>query len=169
MIRGGTGQHETPAVRRSLAAQLAAPVRQFLSTEAGSAGLLLAATALALAWANSPWSQSYVSLWSATGSISVADWELSMDLAHWVNDALMALFFFVVGLEVRHEFSVGALTTPRRAAIPMVAAVGGLVVPALMYLLLSPNDANGAWGVVIGTDTAFMLGALAVVGPRLAT
>jgi Na+/H+ antiporter NhaA len=169
MIRGGIGQSETPAVRRSLLVQLAAPVRQFLSTEAGSAGLLLAATAVALVWANSPWSESYVSLSSATASISVADWNLSMDLAHWVNDGLMAVFFFVVGLEVRREFSVGALTTPRRASIPVIAAIGGLVVPALAYLLLAPSDANGAWGVVIGTDTAFMLGALAVVGPRLAT
>ena len=93
-----------------------------------------------------------------------------MDLEHWVNDGLMALFFFVIGLEVRREFSVGELTQPRRAAIPVLAAVGGLVVPALIYVALAPGgEAGRAWGLVIGTDTAFMLGALAVVGPRFAT
>ena len=160
--------HEEPAVtrvrRRSLVAQLSVPARQFLSTEAGSAGLLLGATVLALVWANSPWSGSYEALWTSEVGVSVAGWELSMDLAHWVNDGLMALFFFVIGLEVRREFSVGALTTPRRAAIPVIAAVGGLVVPAALYLALAPGgEAARAWGVVIGTDTAFLLGALAVV------
>ena len=166
--RGGQGQ--TRARRRSLAAQLSAPARRFLSTEAGSAGLLLAATIAALLWANSPWSGSYESLWEAEASVSVAGWELSMDLAHWVNDGLMALFFFVIGLEVRHEFSVGELTNPRRAAIPVAAALGGLAVPALLYLAMAPGgEATHGWGVVIGTDTAFMLGALAVVGPTFAT
>lgn len=161
---------ETRAKRRSLAAQLSAPARQFLSTEAGSAGLLLAATVAALLWANSPWSGSYESVWGAEAAVSVAGWELSMDLAHWVNDGLMALFFFVIGLEVRREFSVGELTNPRRAAIPVAAAIGGLVVPALLYLALAPGgQAVRGWGVVIGTDTAFMLGALAVVGPTFAT
>lgn len=144
-------------------------LRRVVAGETGGAGLLLAAAVVALAWANSTWSDSYRSLWSTTASISIADRHLSMTLGHWVNDGLMALFFFVVGLEVRREFSIGALTTPRRAALPVLAALGGLVVPAALYLLLSPVDANGAWGVVIGTDTAVMLGALAVVGPRLAT
>lgn len=161
---------QTRVKRRSLMAQLSGPARRFLSTEAGSAGLLLAATVAALAWANSPWSGAYESLWGAEASFSLAGWELSMDLAHWVNDGLMALFFFVIGLEVRREFSVGELTDPRRAAIPVAAALGGLVVPAVLYLLLAPGgDAVHGWGVVIGTDTAFMLGALAVVGPTFAT
>jgi Na+/H+ antiporter NhaA len=161
---------ETRARRRSLAAQLSAPTRRFLGTEAGSAGLLLAATVAALLWANSPWSGSYESLWATEAGLAVGGWELSMDLEHWVNDGLMALFFFVVGLEVRREFSVGELTDPRRAAIPVVAAVGGLAVPALLYLALAPGgEAARGWGVVIGTDTAFMLGALAVVGPTFAT
>ena len=143
--------------------------RRLLSSETGSAGLMLVALLVALAWANSPWSESYRSLWSSVATLSVADWGLSMPLGQWVNDGLMALFFFMIGLEVRREFSIGALTTPRRAAIPVIAAVGGLVVPAALYVLLAPADAKGAWGVVIGTDTAVMLGALAVVGPRLAT
>jgi Na+/H+ antiporter NhaA len=161
---------QTRATRRSLVAQLSAPVRGFLSTEAGSAGLLLAATLTALLWANSPWSGAYESLWQAEAAISVAGWELSMDLEHWVNDGLMALFFFVIGLEVRREFSVGEMTNLRRAAVPMAAAVGGLVIPALLYLAVAPGgEAARGWGVVIGTDTAFMLGALAVVGPAFAT
>lgn len=164
------GRIQTRARRRALAAQLSAPARQFLSTEAGSAGLLLAATVTALVWANSPWSGSYESLWEARLAISLSGRELAMDLGHWVNDALMALFFFVIGLEVRREFSVGELTDPRRAAIPVAAAVGGLVLPALLYLALAPSgEAARGWGLVIGTDTAFLLGALAVVGPTFAT
>lgn len=161
---------QTPARRRSLAAQLSAPARRFLSTEAGGAALLLAATVVALLWANSPWSAAYTALSDTEASLSLGGWELSMDLEHWVNDGLMALFFFVIGLEVRREFSVGELTSPRRAAIPLAAALGGLAVPALLYLALAPGgEAVRGWGVVIGTDTAFMLGALAVVGPTFAT
>lgn len=161
---------QTRARRRSLAAQLSAPARRFLSTEAGGAALLLAATVTALLWANSPWSDAYTDLWDTEASLAFGRWQLSMDLEHWVNDGLMAVFFFVIGLEVRREFSVGELTDPRRAAIPVVAAVGGLAVPALLYLALTPGgDASHGWGVVIGTDTAFMLGALAVVGPTFAT
>ncbi len=169
-IRRGQDTTQTRARRRALAAQLSAPARRFLSPEAGRAGLLLGATVLALLWANSPWSGSYESLWAAEAGLSVAGWELSMDLEHWVNDGLMALFFFVIGLEVRREFSVGELTDLRRATIPVTAALGGLVVPALVYLALVPGgEAVRGWGVVIGTDTAFMLGALAVVGPTFAT
>ena len=150
--------------------QLSSPLRRFLHTEAGSAALMLAATLLALGWANSPWSEQYTSLWETEGSLSLAGWDLSMDLHHWVNDGLMALFFFVVGLEVRREFSIGELTDRRRAAIPVVAAIGGLAVPALLYLAIVPSgDAALGWGVVIGTDTAFMLGALTVVGPVFGT
>lgn len=151
-------------------AQLSGPVRSFLATEAGSAGLLLAAVVAALLWANSPWSEAYTSLWATEASVSFGGAELSMDLGHWVSDGLMALFFFVVGLEVRYEASVGELTGRRRVAIPAVAGIGGMVVPALLYLAVAPGgEAGSGWGVVIGTDTAFMLGALAVVGPRFVT
>src|SRR5688500_7825310 len=92
-----------------LAAQLSAPARQFLANESGSAGLLLLAAVVALLWANSPWSGSYESLWHTEAAIAVGDAVLSMDLHHWVNDGVMALFFFVIGLEVRRELSVGEL------------------------------------------------------------
>ncbi|MFF9486323.1 Na+/H+ antiporter NhaA [Streptomyces sp. NPDC014676] len=161
---------QTRARRRSLAAQLADPVRTYLTTEAGSAGLLLAAVVVALGWANSPWSGGYESLWATEASVSLGDAGLSMDLGHWVSDGLMALFFFVVGLEVRYEASVGSLAGRRRVLLPAAAGVGGMVVPALLYLAIAPwGEAAGGWGTVIGTDTAFMLGALAVVGPRFVT
>lgn len=165
-----TTRDETTAGKGALLEQLSAPLRRFLTTEAGSAGLLLAATVLALLWANSPWSHLYESLWHLDASVSFGGATLSMDLEHWVNDGLMAVFFFVVGLEVRHEFSVGELTEPRRVALPVAAALGGVLVPVLIYLAFNPSaPAAQGWGVVIGTDTAFMLGALALVGPRFST
>ncbi|MTE18984.1 Na+/H+ antiporter NhaA [Streptomyces sp. TRM43335] len=164
------GNPQSRPVRRAFPAQLSAPVRRFLATEAGSAGLLLAATVVALLWANSPWSGLYESLRATEAAFSLGGADLSMDLEHWVNDGLMALFFFVVGLEVRREFSLGELTDRRRAAVPVAAALGGMTLPVLLYLAIVPaGEAAGGWGVVIGTDTAFMLGALAVVGPRFAT
>src|SRR5690606_36278402 len=91
----------------------------------------------------------------------------SMDLEHWVNDGLMVLFLFVVGLEVRRELSVGELTERRRLILPSIAAFGGLVIPALLYLWVNPSgEAANGWGLVIGADTAFVLGALALVGPH---
>ncbi|EFE71127.1 Na+/H+ antiporter NhaA [Streptomyces viridosporus ATCC 14672] len=151
-------------------AQLSGPVRSFLATEAGSAGLLLAAVVVALVWANSPWSDAYTALWATEASVSLGGADLSMDLGHWVSDGLMALFFFVVGLEVRYQASAGELTGRRSVVLPALAGTGGMLVPALLYLAVVPGgEARGGWGVVIGTDTAFMLGALAVVGPRFVT
>ena len=152
------------------AAQVPTPLRTFIRTEAGSAGLLVVAAVVALVWANSPWSDSYVSWWHTPVEIAFGAGSLSMDLHHWVNDGLMVVFFFVIGLEVRREFSVGELTDRRRLVVPLVAGVGGMLVPAALYLALNPSGAaaNG-WGVVIGTDTAFLLGVLALVGPAVST
>ncbi|HET6652380.1 MAG TPA: Na+/H+ antiporter NhaA [Nocardioides sp.] len=158
------------SARTALVAQLSTPLRQFLATESGSAGALLVAALLGLAWANSPWSGGYEALWATVASVQIGDAVLAMDLGHWVNDGLMALFFFVIGLEVRRELSVGELTDRRRVRLPLVAGAAGMVVPALVYLMVSPaGEAQNGWGIVIGTDTAFMLGALAVVGPRFST
>jgi Na+/H+ antiporter NhaA len=161
---------QTQPRRRALLAQLAAPLRSFMGTEAGSAGVLLAATLVAIAWANSPLSGAYASLWHTELAVRLGGARLGMDLRHWVDDGLMALFFFVVGLEVRRELAMGELTRRRRIVVPAVAALGGVVVPALIYLALN-TSAPGAhgWGVVIGTDTAFLLGALALVGPACPT
>ena len=161
---------QTRPRRRTLPAQLTVPLRNFLHTEAGSAGLLLGAAVLALLWANSPWSGSYEALWSSELSVRIAGAELAMDLRHWVNDGLMAVFFFVIGLELRRELSIGELTERRRLVVPAIAALGGLVVPAALYLGLNPTgEAANGWGVVIGTDTAFLLGTLALVGPAAST
>ena len=146
------------------------PLRSYLATESGGAGMLLCAAVVALLWSNSPWSASYEALWATEMSLEIGSAGLSMDLEHWVNDGLMALFFFVIGLEVRREISVGELTDRRRATIPLVAGIGGMLVPAVIYLALNPTGpASAGWGIVIGTDTAFLLGALAVVGPRFST
>ncbi len=161
---------QTAARSRDLMGQLSVPLRDLLRTESGSAALLLAATVVALVWANSPWSGSYRSLWAAEASLRLGGLGFSSDLAHLVDDGLMALFFFVVGLEVRREVSMGELTDPRRTVLPALAGFGGMVVPALLFLVVyGSGEAAGGWGVVIGTDTAFMLGALALVGPRFGT
>nr|WP_281182114.1 Na+/H+ antiporter NhaA [Aldersonia kunmingensis] len=136
------------------------------NAESLAAAMLLGATLIALIWANSPWSQSYSEFWHTPLTISLGDMSLSMNLMHWVNDGLMTLFFFVVGLDVKREFTTGELTDRRRAMTPIIAAIAGLAVPAALFLLLNPSgEASSAWGVVISTDTAFLLGALALVGP----
>lgn len=161
---------ESEATRRDLLSQLSAPLREFLRTESGSAGLLLAAAVIALLWANSPWSDSYTSLWSTDVSLGIGTTEITTSLSHIVSDGLMALFFFVIGLEVRREFSMGELTDRRRAVIPIVAGLVGMLIPALLFLAFNRSgEAASGWGIVIGTDTAFLLGALALIGPRFST
>ena len=135
----------------------------FLRTESGSAGLLLAATVVALVWANSPLSDAYEDLWGAQLDVGIVD----LDLRHWVNDGLMAIFFFLVGLEVKRELAVGELRDRRAAAVPIVAALGGMVVPALIYAAINAGGAGaGGWGIVMATDIAFVLGVVALVGDR---
>jgi Na+/H+ antiporter NhaA len=170
-MAGATHERDQTHPRRhQLLAQLTTPARRFIETEAGGAGLLLAAAVAGLIWANSPWSDAYTSLWDTEIAISVGDHAIGMDLRHWLNDGLMAIFFFVVGLEVRRELSIGELTERRRVVVPAVAALCGIAVPALLYLAVNPSGvAADGWGIVIGTDTAFLLGALAIVGPRCPT
>src|ERR671918_504056 len=155
---------------REFAAQFAAPLRRFLRTETGGAGILLCATVVALAWANSPVGDSYGDFWSTQMAIEVGDFEYREDLRHWVNDALMVFFFFVIGLELRRQLSMGELTDRRRVTLPLVAAVAGLALPAVIYLGFNPDgEAARGWGIVMATDTAFVLGALALVGPAFST
>lgn len=149
--------------------QLSAPLRRFLATESGSAILLVSAAVAALVWTNSPWSASYEAVWSTPLSLDIGDTQIGMDLGHWVNDGLMAVFFFAIGLEVRRELSVGELTSRRRVLLPVLAGIGGIIVPAVLYLLIAPHEAATGWGIVIGTDTAFLLGTLALVGPAIST
>ncbi|WP_322919684.1 Na+/H+ antiporter NhaA [Nocardioides renjunii] len=151
-------------------AQSSRSLRDFIDTESMSAGLLVAAALVALVWANSPWSQSYVDLWHTELSIRFGSGGLTMDLHHWINDGLMVVFFFVIGLEVRKEFAIGELTDRSRVVVPLVAGTTGMLVPAAIFLALNPSGAESAgWGAVIGTDTAFLLGVMALVGPAVST
>jgi Na+/H+ antiporter NhaA len=143
------------------------PLRTFLQTEASGAVFLLVAAIVALAWINSPWGSSYDSVWSTELSLRFGDAGLDGDLRFWVNDGLMAFFFLVVGLEVRRQFDMGDLRDRRRAGVPVLAAVGGMLIPVVIYLAFaSGSDATSGWGMVMPTDTAFALGVLALVGRR---
>jgi Na+/H+ antiporter NhaA len=156
--------------RTAWARNLAAPVRDFLSTETGSAIVLLAATVAALLWANSPWSDSYESLWTTELVFRLGDWALSADLRDWVNDGLMTFFFLVVGLEAKRELDLGELRDRKRLALPVVAALGGMLVPIAIYVALNAGAAGGrGWGAAMSTDTAFALGLLALAAPRGST
>jgi Na+/H+ antiporter NhaA len=142
------------------------PLREFLGTETGSAVGLLAAAIVALAWANVD-AASYADVWSTTLSIRVGHTGVSQDLQHWVNDGLMTFFFFVVGLEARREFDLGELRERRRFALPLLAGIGGMLVPVGIYLAINAGHASAhGWGTAMSTDTAFALGMLALVGPR---
>ena len=143
------------------------PLAAWLRTDSGAALLLLAVTALALLWANSPLSGSYEHLWETPINIEVGELAFDMDLHHWINDGLMVLFFFVVGLEVRQELSIGSLRRRSQRLVPLVAGTVGVAVPALIYLAVAGRQAPEGWGVVVGTDTAFLLGVLALVGPAM--
>jgi Na+/H+ antiporter NhaA len=148
-----------PAIRRL--------VRKGGTTDRSAAMLLLLFTVIAIGWANSPWGASYDEFWDTEVELIVGGFEAHLTLHQLVNDGLMAFFFFTVGLEVKSEFTIGELTDRSRAAVPVIAAVAGLAIPAAIFLGLNTNTGQAhAWGVVISTDTAFLLGALAIVGPK---
>ncbi|MEV7009465.1 Na+/H+ antiporter NhaA [Streptosporangium sp. NPDC051022] len=142
------------------------PLRDFLRTETGSAAVLLAAALAALAWANIAPS-SYEAFWRTPLGVSAGNTALSQDLRGWVNSGLMTFYFFVVGLEARREFDMGELRERRRAALPVLAGVGGMVVPVGIYLAVNAGLPSAyGWGAAMSTDTAFALGMLALVGSR---
>jgi NhaA family Na+:H+ antiporter len=155
--------------RTTPAEQLAGPFRRFLHTEASGGILLLASAIVALVWANSAWSESYFGFWKKTVFTVVAGGvSLSHPLYWWVNDGLMAIFFFVVGLEIKREVLLGELSSPRRAILPVAAAAGGMLVPAGLYLLLNANGAaRDGWGIPMATDIAFAIGILSLLGRRV--
>jgi Na+/H+ antiporter NhaA len=141
-VEGSWSAGPSPVARR-----LAVPLQEFLDTEVAGGLVLLAATAVALGWANSPWSPAYEALWATELAVEVGRWTLALDLRHWVNDGLMALFFFVVGLEIKRELVAGELRRLRVATLPVVAALGGMVLPALLFLALDPDEeGRGAGG-----------------------
>jgi Na+:H+ antiporter, NhaA family len=123
---------------------------------------------VALVWANSPWGESYAALWHTKLTVGIGDFSLTKDLTHWINDGLMAIFFLVVGLEIKREVLVGELSSVRGAALPVAAAVGGAVVPAAIYLAFNAGaEGTAGWGIPMATDIAFALGVLALLGDRV--
>ena len=143
------------------------PMRDYLRTETGGAVVLAAAALAALLWANVD-AGSYRSVWGTELSIRLGDWTLAASLRHWVNDGLMALFFLVVGLEARRELDLGELRERRRLLLPAAAALGGMAAAVGIFLAVNAgSDAAAGWGVALSTDTAFAIGILALVGPRL--
>jgi NhaA family Na+:H+ antiporter len=155
-----------PLVR--LARLAVRPLERFLRIEAASGIVLLAAAAVALAWANSPWAASYHALWATPVGIRVGAFAFERSLSWLVNDGLMVIFFFVVGMEIRSEVHHGELSEWRRAALPAAAALGGMIAPAAIYLALAgAPEARPGWGVPMATDIAFAVGVLALLGRRV--
>ena len=154
---------------RRLARRVGRPVRNFLRIEAAGGILLLLATITALVWANSPWSDSYHEILETHISIEIGDLiHLDESVLHWINDALMAIFFFVVGLEIKRELVVGELKDPRAAALPAIAAIGGMLVPAGIYVAFNSGGAGfDGWGIPMATDIAFAVGVVSLLGNRV--
>ncbi len=161
---------------RPLARVIGRPMLRFLSVEAAGGIVLVAATIIALIWANSPWSAGYGGFWHSEVHLAIGDWfTLEHDghpltLAEVVNDVVMVLFFLVVGLEIKRELMAGELRHPRAALLPAVAALGGMVVPAAAFLLFNPSgDPSTGWGIPMATDIAFAVGILSLLGNRVPT
>jgi len=146
---------------------LVSPFVAFTRMEAAGGVLLMASAAVALVWSNSSWAASYVALWQTPVSVEFGGFALGKPLLLWINDGLMAVFFLLIGLEIKREVVAGELNSLRKAALPVAAAVGGMFVPAAVYLLVARDPATLAgWGVPVATDIAFALGVLLLLGSR---
>ncbi|WP_437931379.1 Na+/H+ antiporter NhaA [Sorangium sp. So ce291] len=158
----------TWAPARRLAQRVLGPLDRFLHVEAASGIVLLIASVVALAWANSPWGGAYEHLWHVPITIGAGSLVFTQPLHFWINEGLMTIFFFVVGLEIRREMHEGELSDLKRAALPVAAAVGGMIAPALLYLALNASSVSRhGWGVPMATDIAFAVGVLALLGKRV--
>ncbi len=154
---------------RAVPRRVVRPVQQFLHTEVSGGIVLLGASIIALLWANLA-TASYLDVWSTEFTVALGDWSVTEDLQHVVNDGLMAIFFLVIGLEVKRELVTGELSSRQAALLPLFAALGGVVLPALIYVALSGGgDATRGWGIPMATDVAFALAALAALGRRVPT
>jgi Na+:H+ antiporter, NhaA family len=161
-IKDPWSRSDRPVPRRLLR-----PLQEFLETSTASGVVLLGAVVVALAWVNSPWDRAYLSLLATPISVGVGDLVVSGDLHLWINEGLMALFFLVVGLEIKRELTTGELRRPRAALLPVIAAATGMAVPALLFVAVV-GDGTGArgWGIPMATDVAFALGVLALAAAR---
>src|SRR5574338_506452 len=148
--------------------RLTDPIQEFLHQEASGGILLIIATIIALVWANSPFADSYHHLWHTYLTISLGGLALNYSIHHWINDGLMVIFFFVVGLEIKRELLVGELSCVKKAAFPIAAALGGMIFPALIYTIINAGgEGTSGWGIPMATDIAFVVGILALLGKRV--
>lgn len=157
------------AQRAAIAAsRLTASFQDFARRGVLSGALLMGATLIALLWANSPWSASYFHLWESEFTIGLTSNPVSGSIHHWINDGLMAVFFLLVGLEIKRELLVGELSNPRQAVLPIAAAIGGMLLPGALYALVNLGGAGArGWGIPMATDIAFSLGVLTLLGARV--
>lgn len=148
--------------------QALVPFVRFSQVESSGGLLLVVSAVIALVWANSPWAASYTTLWATPVTLQIGATSLALSLGHWINDGFMVIFFFTVGLEIKREILVGELNSLRQAMLPVVAAVGGMAVPAAIYLLLTRGTPGQVgWGIPMATDIAFALGILSLLGSRV--
>ncbi|MCD6586655.1 MAG: Na+/H+ antiporter NhaA [Desulfobacteraceae bacterium] len=161
-------QKYRPAISSIFSDQIVKPTQRFFRKEAASSLLLLATTIIALAWANFSVFESYHHIWHTDIGFTIGQATITKSLIHWINDGLMALFFFTVGLEIKRELLVGELSTPQKALFPVVAAVGGMLVPGIIFALINFNTPSaGGWAIPMATDIAFAMGAMAIFGKKL--
>ncbi len=163
-----TNQDPSPDLPREPIQRLTEPLARFLHIEAASGVVLLAFTLTAIVLANSPYSSAFLSFWKTPVGFSLGGFEFIHSLKHWINDGLMVIFFFVVGLEIKREMVLGELRDMRTAALPLTAAIGGMLVPATIYLMLQWDQAGQrGWAIPMATDIAFVVGCLALLGSRV--
>ena len=150
--------------------RIATPFEHFLHAQTTTGLVLMAMSIIALVLANSPLADSYLHFFHTNIDFNVGEWKLSHSIHHWINHGLMAIFFFMVGLEIKREILVGELSNPKAAILPIVAAIGGMVLPALIYLGFNYNSAGeNGWGIPMATDIAFAISALVLLGRRVPT
>jgi NhaA family Na+:H+ antiporter len=148
--------------------RLTKPFARFVAVQSAAAAILLLFTVAALVLSNSPWAHSFLSAWETEIGFQVGAWEFARSLRDWINDGLMTLFFFLVSLELKRELVLGELRNPRMAALSISAALGGMLVPASLYLLVQAGQpGQHGWGTVMATDTAFVIGCLGLLGSRI--
>jgi len=155
------------AIQKPLGARITSVFQEFARIEALGGILLMIAAVVAMIWANSAWAESYFDFWHTELAVTIGGYEFSHDLLEWVNDGLMVIFFFVVGLEIKREVTTGELADRKRATLPIMAAIGGMIFPAGFYLIFNASgEGQAGWGVPMATDIAFTLGVLALLGSR---
>ncbi len=162
------GTDNDPRIPREPIDRVIGPLERFLHVEAASGVVLLVCTVIALVLANTGAADAFLGIWKTRVGFEFGGFSMNHSLQHWVNDGLMALFFFVIGLEVKREIAIGELRDMKRASLPIAAAIGGMLVPAGIYFLMQRNgDAPGGWGIPMATDIAFVVGCMAVLGDRI--